>query len=144
MKRIVASFLGIVLLAGLVACDSARQPTGQSTGQEAPALQSSDMAYELADSSGIEVKAFNLGEGELKNALGQTVPCPLDGIIAVPQGTGPFPLVVLFHGVTQIENVYDTTYAGFDYLAKQLAAEGYATLSFNLNTEYNCFEYGES
>ncbi|MDR3119879.1 MAG: hypothetical protein LBU58_00850 [Clostridiales bacterium] len=111
-------------------------------------LQSPDMNYEPADSSQIVVKEFNFGEGELKNSLGNVVPCPLDGIIAAPVGAsdaaGPYPLVVIFHGVKAIESVYEKVYAGFDYLVAQLAAEGYVVLSFNINVEYDCFRYGES
>jgi len=103
-----------------------------------------DMTYTLADSSGVKVSAYDFGEGDLKNSAGKQVPCPLDGIIAAPEGSGPYPLVIVFHGVTWVENVYDRVYSGFDYLVAQLAAEGYVALSFNVNIEYYCWDYGDS
>ena len=103
-----------------------------------------DMAYALADSSGVKVSAYDFGEGDLKNSAGKQVPCPLDGIIAAPEGSGPYPLVIVFHGVTRVKNVYDRIYSGFDYLVAQLAAEGYVAVSFNVNIEYHCWDYGES
>jgi len=103
-----------------------------------------DMSYALADSSGVIVSAYDFGEGDLKNSSGKQVPCPLDGIIAAPEGSGPYPLVIIFHGVTRVKNVYDRIYSGFDYLVAQLAAEGYVAVSFNVNIEYHCWDYGES
>jgi len=103
-----------------------------------------DMTYTLADSSSVKVSAYDFGEGDLKNSGGKQVPCPLDGIIAAPEGSGPYPLVIVFHGVTRVKNVYDKVYSGFDYLVAQLAAEGYVAVSFNVNIEYHCWDYGES
>jgi dienelactone hydrolase len=103
-----------------------------------------DMTYTLADSSGVIVTAYDFGEGDLKNSAGKQVPCPLDGIIAAPGGSGQYPLVIIFHGVTRVKNVYDKIYSGFDYLVAQLAAEGYVAVSFNVNIEYHCWDYGES
>jgi dienelactone hydrolase len=136
MKKTIALLLSTLLLLTVVACGP--------VSPKPDALKASDMAYALADSTDVDVIAFNLGEGELKNSSGKDVPCPLDGIIGIPSAAGPHPLVVIFHGVTPIENNYDKTYAGFDYLVKQLAAEGYVALSFNINAEYNCMEYGDS
>jgi dienelactone hydrolase len=90
------------------------------------------------------VKEFNLGEGKLENNGGIPVPCPLNGIIAVPEGAGPFPLAVIFQGAHEIKDVRkDKICEGFDYLVKQLAAQGYVAMSFNINVEYTS-DYGES
>jgi dienelactone hydrolase len=121
-----------------------------SPGAQSGVLAVTDMAYELADSSGIKVVKFDLGAGDVKNAAGKPLPAPLAGIIAAPDGPGPHPLVVIVHGVRLVENVYEDLYSGFDYLAKQLAAEGYVALAFNVNLEYKSmeidgdFSYGES
>jgi len=116
-------------------------PSGSPDGRE---LALRDMTYTLADSSGVKVSTYDFGEGDLKNSGGKQVPCPLDGIIAVPEGPGPYPLVIVFHGVTWVKNIYDEVYLGFDYLVAQLAAEGYVAVSFNVNIEYHCWDYGES
>lgn len=77
------------------------------------------------------------------------MPVPLTGSIAVPDGEGPFPLVVILHGrhpgchfanpapsqwpCTERETRYDQ---GFSYLADHLAEAGYLTLVPNLNGAY--------
>ena len=78
------------------------------------------------------------------------MPLRLNGVIAVPEGTGPFPVVVLMHGRHDIcpevegqdllqqwpcENE-QPNYKGFDYLASALAARGYLALSINVNAAY--------
>ena len=115
-------------------------PTPTSTGNQ--------IQFELADDSNIEVHNFDLGECNIINNIGNAVPCPLRGIIALPTieqaRYRPSPLVVLLHGVREFENVRtDNTYAGFDYLVKQLAAEGYVAVSINIAVDYT-FDYGES
>jgi len=102
------------------------------------------MSYTLADASNITVSQFDFGEGNLLNSLGVAVPCPLDGIVAAPEGAGPYPLIVVFHGLRRVQNVYDTVYDGFDYLVQQLAAEGYVAIAYNVNIEYESFKFGES
>jgi dienelactone hydrolase len=127
----------VIYLIVLAAFPPPNSPDGKTL-----ALQ--DMTYTLADSSGVKVSAYDFGEGDLKNSGGMQVPCPLDGIVAAPEGSGPYPLVIVFHGVTRVKSVYDRVYSGFDYLVAQLAAEGYVAVSFNVNIEYHCWDYGES
>ncbi|GHU74513.1 hypothetical protein AGMMS49992_16180 [Clostridia bacterium] len=107
------------------------------------ALGSPDMVYELADASGIVVREYDFGEGDLVNSAGKAVPCPINGIIAAPDTDGAHPLVVIFHGVRPIDSVYSKEFSGFDYLVQQLADEGYVAVSFNVNVEYSS-DYGES
>jgi len=105
-------------------------------------LSINNMDFVLADASNIEVHEFQLGEGDLRNLIGRPVPAPLDGIIAVPNMEGPHPLVVIFHGNTPVQSVRERMYSGFDYLVRQLAAEGYVVISFNVLVNYS-FEMGE-
>jgi len=106
-------------------------------------LSINNMDFVLADASNIEVHEFQLGEGDLRNLIGRPVPAPLDGIIAVPNMEGPHPLVVIFHGNTRVQSVRERMYSGFDYLVRQLAAEGYVVISFNVLVNYS-FEMGEA
>lgn len=99
---------------------------------------------------------YNLGTIEL-NQQGvpdrvQTMPVPLAGGLAVPQGRGPFPVVVVLHGrhpgchfaaagtdsqwpcPAGTETRFDL---GFAYLARVLAAEGYIVLTIDLNGAYS-------
>ena len=143
VMKFAAALLCALLLASCAAQTNPPPEANQPPQIESSTLAMSDMAYKPADSSGIIVHDFDLGNGELKNILGQDVPCPLEGIIAAPSGGGPYPLVMIFHGATRINSIHDKIYAGFDYLVKQLAAEGYVAVSVNVNVEYT-FDYGES
>lgn len=88
----------------------------------------------------------------------QQMPVSLQGVLAVPTGPGPFPVVVILHGrhpgchfqtpwsastwpcSTGSENRYDQ---GFSYLAEALAQRGYLALAINLNGAY-AYAYGAS
>ncbi|MDR1319957.1 MAG: dienelactone hydrolase family protein [Gracilibacteraceae bacterium] len=146
LRRFIIPCAIAVLLTGCGAPPQTKPaPSAEQTAEtETAALTGGDAECTLADVSKIKVKEFNLGEGELKTLKGFPVPCPLNGIIAVPEGTGPFPLVIIFQGVYAINDVYkDKICEGYDYLVKQLAAQGYVAMSFNINVEYT-FDYGES
>jgi uncharacterized lipoprotein YbaY len=80
-----------------------------------------------------------------------TMPLRLNGLIAMPEGAGPFPIVVLIHGrhgSCPVVEGQDTlvqqwpceneqpNYKGFDYLASALAAHGYLAMSINVNAAY--------
>lgn len=84
------------------------------------------------------------------------MPLPLQGVVALPDGPGPFPVVVILHGrhsgchFTQpwtastwpcppgTENRFDQ---GFAYLAEGLAEQGYLALAIDLNGAYT-FSHG--
>ena len=79
-----------------------------------------------------------------------TMPLRLNGVIAVPDGSGPFPIVVLMHGrhdiCPEVEGQdmlqqwpcadEQANYQGFAYLASALAARGYLAMSINVNAAY--------
>jgi dienelactone hydrolase len=84
------------------------------------------------------------------------MPVPLRGILARPEGAGPFPVVILLHGrhsgchfaplwsdsrwpcPPEAETRFDQ---GFAYLAAALAEQGYLTLAIDLNGAY-AYAYG--
>lgn len=85
----------------------------------------------------------------------RNMPVRLNGVIAVPPGSGPFPVVVILHGThpgcPEIDHVdrwpcdpadERPNYRGFAYLAERLAADGYVALAVNINAE-NTFGFGE-
>lgn len=106
-------------------------------------LAQNNIEQPLVDASHIEVHHFHLGQGDIYNAVGNRVPAPLAGIIAVPEEAGPHPLVVVVHGATHVASIDDPIYSGFDYLVQQLAAEGYAAISININVDFS-IDYGQS
>jgi uncharacterized lipoprotein YbaY len=99
---------------------------------------------------------FNLGDAALiqpqfpPDSKFYTMPLRLNGVIAVPEGSGPFPVVVMLHGRHDICPEVDGqemlqqwpcaeeqgNYQGFAYLASALAARGYLAMSINVNAAY--------
>ncbi|WP_336786995.1 alpha/beta hydrolase family protein [Paenibacillus sp. MMO-177] len=55
---------------------------------------------------------------------------PLNGRVWMPEGDGPFPLVLMVHGNHLMEDFSD---AGYDYLGKLLASRGYIAISVDEN-----------
>ncbi|NIK67556.1 alpha/beta hydrolase [Paenibacillus sp. BK720] len=55
---------------------------------------------------------------------------PLNGRVWMPDGEGPFPLVLMVHGNHLMEDFSD---AGYDYLGKLLASRGYIAVSVDEN-----------
>ncbi len=55
---------------------------------------------------------------------------PLNGRVYMPEGKGPFPLVVIVHGNSLMEMSSD---AGYEYLGKLLASRGYIVASIDEN-----------
>jgi dienelactone hydrolase len=55
---------------------------------------------------------------------------PLQGRVFYPEGTGPFPLVLIVHGNHRAEDFSDR---GYDYLGELLASRGYIVVSVDEN-----------
>ncbi len=107
---------------------------------------------------------YNLGDTTLTQSVFpedsrfRNMPVRLNGILAVPDGDGaPYPVVIILHGnhpgcpVPEGDTVdrwpcdpeaERPNYRGFDFLVRQLAAQGYLALSININAE-NTFGFGE-
>jgi dienelactone hydrolase len=120
--------LSVVLLIGLFAlCLGAGAALGQADG-----------VWQMAE--------YDLGPATITDpSLGDlAIDTPLQGLVSLPAGQGPHPLVVILHGRhamcgTNLEEYpcapgeerrYDL---GFGYLAQALAERGYASLAINLN-----------
>ncbi len=56
--------------------------------------------------------------------------CPLNGRVWYPDGSGPFPLVLVVHGN---HNMRDYSDPGYDYLGELLASRGYILASIDMN-----------
>lgn len=142
--RTLARRAGAALLASALA---AAQPAG--TPLPAAVAQSTSSA-----------RTYTLGERTLEQTWlprrdpARTMPYRAEGIIAVPEGDGPFPLVLIFHDAhpscppdTSIPDLTLTTWPcspgkeqrndiGLAYLADALAARGYIAVIPNLNVIY--------
>ncbi|MEG1592845.1 MAG: alpha/beta hydrolase, partial [Oscillibacter sp.] len=90
-----------------------------------------------------QVSEFDLGENRYTAVSGKVMPYHLRGVVGVPEGEGPFPLVLLTHGShNNLEEGlrYDT---GFTYLVEALAQNGYVALSMDMGSAY-LWQYGDS
>ena len=105
---------------------------------------------------------YDLGEATLiqdnfpEDSRFRNMPAQLNGVMAVPAGDGPFPVVVILHGThpgCPVDDmgvdrwpcdpeVEQRNYAGFEYLVRELGARGYVALAPNINAE-NTFGFGE-
>ena len=104
---------------------------------------------------------YDLGETTLvqdnfpEDSRFRNMPASLNGVMAVPPGEGPFPVILILHGthpgcpVVGEVDVWpcdpedeQRNYAGFEYLVRELAARGYVALAPNINGE-NTFGFGE-
>lgn len=123
-------------------------PTTRTVLLTSGTLAKYDMFFPLANASEITVHDFELEGGYVTNWTGTQFPAPLAGLIATPNTSGPHPLVIIMHGAAMgSEDVQGDinmrVYAGFDYLVRQLAAEGYVVMSINVSIDYS-LDYGES
>ena len=134
-RKLIAMAILVALLAALLAACGFR-------ASESIALY--NMEFELANADGIQAYHFRLGTVDLTAANLNIIPGPVDGSIAVPNRAGPHPLVVLIHGASLMAhaNIHNPMHTGFDYLVRQLAAEGYVALSINVNANF-AFAIGE-
>lgn len=106
-------------------------------------LEAINIEYSLVNDANPYVSEFDFGEGIIEQSNGINMPYPMNGLIGVPEGDEVHPLIVIFHGSHRIDDISsDKYFMGFEYLVKQLAAQGYIAVSFNVNAEY-IFEYGE-
>lgn len=138
----------IPLAAALLMLASCRPITPAGTTQGEPGVPAT-VEYDLGE-------AVIVQERFPADSRFRHMPVRINGLIAVPNGTGgPYPVVVILHGThpgCPVEGEVDRwpcdpaleqpNYQGFDYLASALAEQGYVALSININAE-NTFGFGE-
>lgn len=64
------------------------------------------------------------------------MPYRLKGLIGVPDGSGPFPLVIIFHGSHSNDDESLRFGTGYDYLVEALAGQGIVTASLDISKAY--------
>jgi dienelactone hydrolase len=144
--------IALILLTACVAPPPSQPaaPTAQPLKTAAPGDLPPAVEYNLGDATIIQERFPE--ESRFRN-----MPVRLNGIIAAPEGGGPHPVVVIFHGSHHgcplVEErgldvwpcdpaVEQPNYRGFAYLVRELAAQGYVALSLNINAE-NTLGFGE-
>ncbi len=119
------------------------EPTAAAGGELPPAV-----FYDLGETTLIQ-------DNFAEDSRFRNMPARLNGVMAVPAGAGPFPVVLILHGthpgcpvVGELDpwpcepEVEQRNYAGFEYLVRELAARGYVALAPNINAEFT-FGFGE-
>ena len=148
--------LAILLNLSFTACGTTQEPENTDITDSHPPSsaengQQETNVVEIADfeiTSGIrnsyeyEFSEFNLGNRSYTTLTGRKMPYKLQGIMAVPVGEGPFPVVLITHG--SHENLDETKRfdTGYDYLVKALAQNGYAAISMDMLMPY-IWTYGD-
>ena len=107
-----------------------------------------------------QVTSYDIGEATIVQSDFEAdspvheMPVKLQGVLAVPDGEGPFPVALLIHGVYEFCTTIDPRdeevdvypcppegdlrqYEGFSYLAEALASRGYVAIVPDLSAEFN-------
>jgi len=146
-KRFFSLIIAMLLCLSFAACGPAQQPENtESANSTRPSPeQQNTIAVEMDDfeiASGMqnayeyEFSEFDLGDRNYTSLAGREMPYRLRGIMAVPVGDGPFPLVLITHG--SHENLDETKRfdTGYDYLVTALAQNGYIAVSMDMLMPY--------
>lgn len=89
------------------------------------------------------VAEFDLGKKEYLSLAGKIMPYNIKGIIGVPQGDGPFPLILITHGSHSNDDESKRFDTGYDYLVAALAEHGYIAVSMDMSKPY-IWKYGDN
>lgn len=86
---------------------------------------------------------YNLGNKEYMSTSNKIMPYEVRGIIGVPEGQGPFPLILISHGSHENEKENLRFDTGFEYLVQHLAENGYIAVSMDMSKPY-IWKYGDN
>ena len=149
--RFFTGLLAVLLCLTLSACGESKPLPGEASPTPAPTesvespappptgeFQMTDFEIEsgLEESYEYEYAEFSLGDGVYTTQGGREMPYKIRGVMAVPAGDGPFPLVLIAHGAHEEEDETRRFDTGFDYLAKGLAQSGYIAVSMDMLMPY--------
>lgn len=154
IKRILAiSLLSALLL--LTACSqNGTAPGSQDSQDQKPPQVTSPTntienleAYQLTQSQlptyETTVTEFNLGDRIYTTPYNRQMPYALKGLIGIPKGEGPFPVIIMSHGSHSNDDESKRFDTGFDYLVEALASKGFVTISLDLSKPY-IWKYGDN
>jgi dienelactone hydrolase len=149
MRRLIAALttiLVITMATPVAAADAAESPTPElsTDGQAAATAQPQVESYDIGEAT--IVQADRPADDRFRE-----MPVRLQGVLAVPDGEGPFPVALIVHGAYQFcstviveVDVYPCPpeddlrqYEGFSYLAEALAERGYIAVVPDLSAEFN-------
>lgn len=146
--------LALALLSGCSAPSLSPSPSAVATASPSPSLSPSPThtlsALERVHLSSTEktqyaysVEAFDVAEGSYVSAAGRDMPYHINGIMGVPEGDGPFPLVLITHGSHSNDDESLRFDTGYTYLVETLAKQGIIAVSMDLSKAY-IWKYGDN
>ena len=130
--------LVIALLFCLVfsACSIAPPAHTESPSESNFQMTSFEIESNLKNAHEYNYSDFDIGSGIYTTQGNHEMPYKVRGIIALPEGEGPFPLVLIAHGAHEEEDESKRFDTGFDYLVKGLAQNGYIAVSMDVLMPY--------
>jgi dienelactone hydrolase len=146
-KRVVMTMLSIAMLA-LAGCGGDKTIGKPTPLPEVPTLNVGSLnRYEQDKVQGpvfeAQVGEFDLGAREYLSPWGQTMPYNLKGVIGVPMGDGPFPVILMTHGSHSNDDESKRFDTGYTYLVEALAKQGFIAISMDLSRPY-IWKYGDT
>lgn len=138
LKKVLTMLLVMTTILG-VGCKA------ESNNEEVSMMELPIMEIGGSLNKGYEVESieFDLGEESYTSTEGRTLPYRVSGIMSVPKGEGPFPIVLITHGSHENLDKSKEFYTGFDYLVETLAKNGYIAISMDMRMAY-IWQYGDN
>lgn len=142
--KVISASLALTLLLSGCGGQSPDKPTDSgSTSTITTTLESHTISAKAPGAYETQVVEYDLGDLEYTAQSGKVMPFRLRGVMGVPQGEGPFPLLLITHGSHSNEDDSLRFDTGFTYLVEALAAYGYLTVSMDMSSAY-LWKYGDS
>lgn len=152
IRRVIVSLIITVIM--LTACSRGEEkelvlptsPTATVAPTEAVAVHELPLHHIdplTAGKFSAKVEEYYFGKKEYVSSSNRVMPYEIRGIIGIPQGEGPFPLVLISHG--SHSNMDETLRfdTGFDYLVQHLAEHGYVAAAMDMSKPY-IWKYGDN
>ena len=129
------SILTILCLA-LSACNVTPPSLSNSPVESSFQMTNFEIESNLKNNYEYKYSEFNIGDGIYTTQGNREMPYKIRGVIAVPEGAGPFPLAIIAHGAHEEDDESRRFDTGFDYLVKGLAQNGYVAVSIDVLMPY--------
>lgn len=139
MKLKLSLFTLCILLVLITGCGNNKVNPEQTTTQ----LQPVDLVSKEKPEYTYTIEEFDVATGIYRSPFGQEMPYHVNGLIGVPDGNGPFPLVLITHGSHENENEARRFDTGYRYLVESLAKQGLITVSMDMSKPY-IWKYGDN
>jgi len=143
-KYIILTIITSIIL--LTACQSEKQPSTSESKSPSATMGELSIYNQPSLEKGTykaQTLEYNLGHKEYVSSSNRTMPYEIRGIIGIPEGDGPFPLILISHGSHSNDNESLRFDTGFDYLVDHLSQQGFITVAMDMSKPY-IWKYGDN